>query len=63
MKINPEPGFYPGFLFGGEIDPKKNFWSQAAARKIFLGLLGGVYFEKIVFRIAEIAFLNISNLH
>ena len=33
------PGFYLGFLFGGEVDPK-NFWSHAAVKK-FLGLLGG----------------------
>ena len=46
----------------------KMFWNHAAVRKIFLGLLegsGGMLPRKIFkrFGLAEIAFLDISNLH
>ena len=49
------------FCLGG-VDLEKNF-EPSGGEKIFLGLLGG--FENIVFNsgLAEIAFLDISNLH
>ena len=64
------PGLCLGFLFWGlgESIPK-NFRSHAAARKNFLGLVGvqGHTLLKILKRycsgLAEIAFLDISNLH
>ena len=54
---------------GGEVDPKKKL-RQAASRKTYFRISRGVRghappenFENIVFRIGEIAFLDISNLH
>ena len=35
------PGFYLGFILGGEVDPEKNFRATRRREKMFLGLLGG----------------------
>ena len=55
---------------GGGVDPKKHFWSHAAERQNVLGFLGGsgaMLARKILKRqcsgLAEIAFLDIGNLH
>ena len=60
--IDEEKELYAGLCLGffvlgvGESRSQKKFWSHAAARKIFLGLVGGPgtcslkNFEKIVFR-------------
>ena len=60
-----EPEFYLGFFVCWGVVPKK-FWGHAAARKFFLGLQGGprgMLSQKILSGLAEIAFLDISNLH